>query len=424
MEEEQRAADDDAGAHAVPEEPQDGPAQRNGPEQDEEPPQQPDHLRLQDLEGWLLANGLRAAPPAAAAAAAAIPNQQQQQPHPQQQPQQDQDQPNQGANLAIEEQARLDAEENYTRRIHQQVFGAKIQQEEQKQRERRQFLATLEGWTIDLHTADKGIVAGLPLRRLAEHCDTLYKLAETWDNFSHEENNPQQQRQQSQRMSFSLDIYPRASVREFVSALLREEAEEENEATTNTNTRTAAVQDISPSALVDCCLMAHYLCADRMLKDITDVLVQSIDTSNCLSLCRLADQLNLPVLFERSLAHMMQTIGDLESTDTWEDLTPELRDRIAAIKSAIESSVNDSQSRVYFASLDEYLAIFAERVQYFRERLAEAKEQQQQQSGTHGTRAWFDAQTKIERQEERVRTLEIAFREHKQMFTSKRLRTD
>jgi len=407
MEEEQQRAADDAGAHAVPQEPQDGPAQRNGPE--EEPPQ-PDHLRLQDLEGWLLFNGLRAAP-AAAAAAPVIPQQQQQD--------QDQDQPNQGANLAIEEQARLDAEENYTRRIHQQVFGATIQQEEQKERERRQFLATLEGWTIDLHTADDGIVAGLPLRRLAEHCDTLYTLAETWENFSHQENNPQQQRQQ--RMSFSLDIYPRASVCEFVSALLVEDGEEE----AKTNTRSAAVQDISPSALVDCCLMAHYLCADRMLKDITDVLVQSIDTSNCLSLCRLADQLNLPVLFERSLAHMMQTIGDLESTDTWEDLTPELRDRIAAIKSAIESSVNDSQSRVYFSSLDEYLAIFAERVQYFRERLAEAKEQQQQhQSGTHGTRAWLDAQTKIERQEERVRTLEIAFREHKQMFTSKRLRTD
>jgi len=148
--------------------------------------------------------------------------------------------------------------------------------------------------------------------------------------------------------------------------------------------------------------------------------VASINTSNCLSLCQLADQLSLPVLFERSLAHMMETIGDLERAETWDDLTPELRDRIATIKTAIESSVN-SQSRLYFGSLEEYIAIFAERVQYFKERLAEAKEQQEE--ATQGTPAWLDAQTKIERQEKRVRTLEIALREQKKLFTSKRHRS-
>ena len=76
------------------------------------------------------------------------------------------------------------------------------------------------------------------------------------------------------------------------------------------------------------------------------------------------------------------------------------------------------QSRLYFGSLEEYIAIFAEQVQYFRERLAEAKEQHQETLPE--SRAWCDAKAKIDRQETRVRTLEIALQEHKKLFTLKR----
>ena len=334
----------------------------------------PERRRLLDLEGWLQFNGLRGP---------------------------EEDQPDQGASHAREERARLDEESRYTSRIHRQVFGDTDAEEEIKQKQRQEFLAAMNGSEIDLRMAGGEVREGLPLRRLAEQCEYIYTLADAWDNFATEDN--------KRKMSFSLDAYPRDSVQELVSVLLDDG-------------KTA--RDISSAALVDCCEMAHFLCADHLLKEITEILVASVDTSNCLSFCQLADKLSLTALFERSLAHMMETIGELESSEeVWDDLTPELHERIAAIKTAIESSVNDSsQSRVYFASLDEYLAIFAERVQYFRERLAEAKEQQEQ--STHGTPAWYDAQKKIERQEQRVRTLEIALREQKKLFTSKRLRTE
>jgi hypothetical protein len=94
-------------------------------------------------------------------------------------------------------------------------------------------------------------------------------------------------------------------------------------------------------------------------------------------------------------------------------LTPELRDRIVAIKGAFETSIN-TQSRLFFSSLDEYIAIFAERVQYYKERLADAKEQQQRV--LPGTRMWLDVDCKIRKQEQRVRTLEIALSEQKKLF--------
>ena len=318
------------------------------------------HL-IQDLEGWLLLNGLRG-------------------------PDND-DQLDQGEFELAEQRQRLEEESNYTRQIHERIFRDAVREAERKQQMRRDFLDSLNDLPIDLTAAD-GTVTGVSLRKLAETCDTIYTLAGTWDNFS----------QDNKHMRFSLDGCSKACVEEFLSVLLDE---------------SKSAIDISAGSIVDCCLLAHYLCADELLKDITELLVASVDTSNCLSLCQLADRLNLPVLFERALAHMMDTIGDLERTETWDDFTPELRERVAAIKAAIESSVN-CQSRLYFVSLEEYIAIFAERVQYFRERLAEAKEQHGETQP--GTRAWCDAKSKIDRQETRVRTLEIALREHKKLF--------
>lgn len=327
-----------------------------------------DVLFIQDLEGWLQIHGLRGP---------------------------DDDQPDQGKGDVVRARQRLEEEASYERQVHEISFGDALREAEHTQQIRRDFLDSIQGLQIDLITAD-GTLAGISLRKLAEKCDTIYTLAGTWENFSNDKHNIQ----------FSLDGYSKDTVQEFVAVLLDD---------------SKSARDISADAIVDCCFLAHYLCADQFLNDITDVLLESIDTSNCLTLCQLGDRLNLPLLFERSLAHLMDTIGDLERSETWDDFTPELRDRIATIKSAIESSVN-SQSRLYFGSLDEYIAIFAERVQYFQERLAEAKEQHQETST--GTPAWYDTKTKIDRQERRVRTLEIALQEQKKLFTVKRSRMD
>lgn len=321
----------------------------------------PESHRIQDLDGWLQNNGLRGL---------------------------DDDVPGRGSLVQEEERALVEEYDRYARTIHDEAFQ-NGDNDEREERERR--LKGMEHTLIDLRTAD-GVIPGLPLDRLAEASDTILTMANSWDKFSAEE-----------RMHLSLENYPKSSVQQFVDVLLDD-------------ARTAA--DISSGAIVDCCLIAHYLCAERLLKEIIEILIASIDTSNCHSLCQLADELNVPILFERSLAHMMDSIGELETNDAWDDLTPELRIRIAAIKSAIESSIN-SRSRLFFASMDEYISIFAERVQYYQERLAEAKEQQQQLA-QNGSTAWIDAQGKIDRQERRVRTLEIALAEQKKLFLTQR----
>jgi hypothetical protein len=326
----------------------------------------PERFRIQDLEGWLINNGLRGP---------------------------DDDVPDRGNVERDEETARVEEYARYARSIHDEAFKDTEAEHEQKHEDQRKRLKTMRCCFIDLRAAD-GVIPGLPLNRLAESCDTILAMANSWDTFSPEET----------VMHFSLENFPKSSVQEFVNVLFDDSKTAEN---------------ISSCAIVDCCLIAHYLCAAKMLEEITEILIASIDTANCLSLCQLADELNLPILFERSLAHMMDSIGDLENNEAWGDLTPGLRDRIAAIKTAIESSIH-ARSRLYFASLDEYISIFAERVQYYRERLAEAKEQQERTR--HGTPAWIDTQAKINRQEQRVRTLEIALSEQKKLFRPTRNR--
>jgi hypothetical protein len=152
-----------------------------------------------------------------------------------------------------------------------------------------------------------------------------------------------------------------------------------------------------------------------------------------------------------------------------DQFTPELQSRVAAIQSAIRSSVHgwvgssrsrppgsasscgtstiaaSTGSRLFFSSVEEYIAIFAERVQYYRERLAAAKEQADEllmlldpprrRAGPMvgrfvstapsdrlggrlppSDRYLDDLRAKIKRQEARVRTLEIALQEHKNLL--------
>jgi len=52
-------------------------------------------------------------------------------------------------------------------------------------------------------------------------------------------------------------------------------------------------------------------------------------------------------------------------------------------------------------------------VYYYKERLAEAMEQQAERPHSEG---WQDAQRKIERQRRRLHTLQVAFQEQKKLF--------
>jgi hypothetical protein len=123
----------------------------------------------------------------------------------------------------------------------------------------------------------------------------------------------------------------------------------------------------------------------------------------------MADRLELPDLFERALFHMMKSMDKLEKHDAYDDFSPELKGRIADIRQVFKKAKDQPKKTLYFTSLQEYIAIFAENVQYHRERLEQAKEQ-----NTFKFSAY--QQSMIEKQELRVLTLEAMLQEQKRLF--------
>jgi hypothetical protein len=163
-----------------------------------------------------------------------------------------------------------------------------------------------------------------------------------------------------------------------------------------------------------------------------DILIDSVDTANCASLVSLADQLQLFRLFEAALNHMVKTLGNLQDHELWNDLNPELQQCIQTIQRLLLShntrggigSSNHNHvhlKSVYFSTFTEYLAIFAEQVEYYKERLEEAKrEQARHKINGGGGKAWEYAQTKIKQHEIRVCTLETAMVEQRKLFGTSR----
>jgi hypothetical protein len=285
-----------------------------------------------------------------------------------------------------EESNQFQEQLQYQQEVHKAIFSDREAQERQKQAEKQKQIDSWSNVHIHVVTADC-IIPDVSLKPMAKSCDVVFALASSRDLFASKET-----------MQLSLERFQEVSVREFVSLVVGAKK----------------LHDIAADAVVDCCQIAHYLQNAAIVDCTVDILLQSIDTANCMSLCQLADQLELPTLFERSLSFMMNSLGDLEANGAWDDLTVELKERIGSIQSAIQSSIHSQHSRLYFSSLHEYLAIFAETVQYNQERLAEAKEQHGHTTSRSG--AWKDTQDKIERQERRVQTLEAVLKEQKKLF--------
>jgi hypothetical protein len=322
----------------------------------------PEERRIDDIDGWLRTRGLGAPP----------------------------------TSVHLEEEAaRLRAEEEYAQSIHQRIFHEKDAMEQKQREERAAMIQQWAGLTIHIRTQE-GVLEGVSLTTLASSCDTVFALASSWNSFA--------TTSEKDEMYFSLEQFSKDSVEDFLALV----------------DQTKKIDTVSENNIVDCCQIAHYLQSESVLQSTVEVLLESVSSANCLSMYQLADQLHLHQLSERALGHMMETLGDEHFLEAWEDLTPELKDRIETIRMAIQTSANSRTSRLFFGSLDEYISIFSERVQYFRERLIEAQEQLQLIE--HGTRSWEDTFQKVQRQEARVRTLQRVLAEQKKMFRSKGIR--
>ncbi|KAL3802947.1 hypothetical protein HJC23_011570 [Cyclotella cryptica] len=222
---------------------------------------------------------------------------------------------------------------------------------------------------------------------------------------------------------------------------------------------------ISEQHIVECLRIAHYLQCSMLLDVLSSVLEASIDSKNCMSICSLADLYNLQSLFEASVNHVvgrldaLQGKSDNDETDNdeevnederiqqeiWRSLPNELRSRILTMRNVMRSSVigrGSKVSGVFFSSGDEFLAIFRETLCDQRERLAEARERRNEvicereaewEARRQRRGGWFDASeearrafiysgdveyalVKIQKQEQRIKTLEAFYEEQKIIF--------
>ena len=298
---------------------------------------------------------------------------------------------------------RIQQEHEYQERVHEKIFNTTTDGDGDSLR-RAHFLNSLarSHEKIDIRSKT-GVLSNVPLYKLAESCDTVYTLAASRHLYHDDDDDDQKHSPaKNNKLELSLAEYSHEAVTEFVTVA----------------TGHKQLVAVPPDYIVECCFMAHYVQNERVLNACVDILIESVDTHNCMSLCQLADQLQLPRLFERSLAHMMQSFQKIEEQDEiWNDLSSELQERIVMIKEAIQTSIHSRGCRLYFGTLTEYLAIFAENVQYYRERLEEAKERQSTQPPHTG--GWLDAQHKIEHQERRVRTLETIMQNQKELFAAR-----
>lgn len=280
---------------------------------------------------------------------------------------------------------RVQAQEDYQAHIHAKLF------EGQTPADRRRN-TQLDNWSNQVVkiVAASGQPIECNLKYLAACSDTVFTMAEARPHFETDETQP---------LLLSLTEYSHDGVLHFLNLL-------------NQYSKSDVSFRPKEHLIVECCQIACYLQCNALLDDVlVPLLVQSVDSANCLSLCQLADQLNLPALLEASVNHMIQRLGSVEDHEIWADLTPELQDRIQAIQHILQST---NRRQLFFSSFDEYLALFAEQVDYYKERLEDAIHQQSQHP--EHSPGWIYAQTKIDQQRERVRILKLVLQEHKRLF--------
>jgi hypothetical protein len=254
-----------------------------------------------------------------------------------------------------------------------------------------------EGTSVTFVAKDDKSIPDIPMRLVVTQCAYVAMILRSKGNWK-------KSIDKNGNIVIHLCDYPVEAVRLFAEMLQMEEDKKTIDAS------------VPGDVLLDCLRVAHFLCAETIVNTIHDELLRCVDAGSCLSLCQLGEELGLSVLFEAALGQMMDS---LDMDGICDHLTPELRDRILQIKGAINNSLH-SGSRLYFGSMEEYVAIFAERVEYFKERLAEAREQfnSARDSEEMSLRAIDDTLQKISRQEKRLKTLQVALQEQRKLFLS------
>ncbi|KAK1732725.1 hypothetical protein QTG54_016572 [Skeletonema marinoi] len=237
-------------------------------------------------------------------------------------------------------------------------------------------------------------------------------------------------------------------------------------------------QTISSNSIIEVLKLSHFLQCTIILDTLVSIVESSIDLENCLSICSLADALNLTSLFESSVNFVIRRLdafqgqgsGDGDDAEEeageekgesktaaatsvdedsieelWKSLPYDLRSRVLTMRNILRSSIIGRGSKVsgiFFSSGNEFLAIFKETISVQKERLAEARgrleevvrERKEEFDVKRQRRGrWFDSSAaaeekfvysgdvaysrrQIEKQSKRLATLDSFYQEQKILF--------
>ena len=332
----------------------------------------------------------------------------------------------------------------YQKLVHGEAFAEHDAKERDAKVSKRQFLDTLKGQTISVLSTKEEVegddekrgtpcATSVPLHILASLCDTVYTMVRSdrmlWsrqnsdmeDGNIAEKNDEAESNNNWHQSTLDLTNFRSGPVRSFLSVITDASKSENDD---------ISLANVPPEHIVDVCLISHYLQCISVMETSIDVLKESVDSDNCLSICQLADQLGSPSLFEAAVTHLIEKLDDMQTHDEWEEFDVTLRNRVVTMRNAVHSSIigRGQKTAVFFSSSDEFLAIFSDNIREQRERLAEAKRRQEDiisertlnPRGRHRDPyggSVKDAEIKIERQERRLKTLETFYQQQKLIFS-------
>jgi len=380
------------------------------------------HPQLQDLEHYLRQNGIEA--------------------RQQQQPYQGMDHTELAANVSAQAKYEKEAIEKFVKEDEDKTAPERELRKQKKQMIIDELMGPEKTKTVSIQTRN-GVLRNVPLLNLVTRCDTIYTLASS-DHWSNE--------MRKDDFVFSLlEQFSSKSVDHFLlllNAKVKKSQIEDVRASTSCvsdqidrladdDSSNASMQDvINNDNIIECCQIAHILQCTELLADIVDIIQASIDSDNCTSLCILADQLNIPSLLQSTMTFVLDRLEHIQSYDEgqlWNDIPSSLKTHILTLRNAASSSIigRGQTSEVLFSSSDEFLAIFYDTLRDHKERLCEAKQRQQEIIDERlrlNEKKRFckdrdvysgdvkDAAIKIDKQEERVKTLEAFYKEQKAIF--------
>eukprot|EP00561_Arcocellulus_cornucervis_P009824 CAMPEP_0185810178 /NCGR_PEP_ID=MMETSP1322-20130828/6638_1 /TAXON_ID=265543 /ORGANISM="Minutocellus polymorphus, Strain RCC2270" /LENGTH=303 /DNA_ID=CAMNT_0028506483 /DNA_START=62 /DNA_END=969 /DNA_ORIENTATION=+ len=230
----------------------------------------------------------------------------------------------------------------YQKLVHGEAFAEHDAKERDAKVSKRQFLDTLKGQTISVLSTKEEVegddekrgtpcATSVPLHILASLCDTVYTMVRSdrmlWSrqNSDMEDGNIAEKNDEAKsntnwhQSTLDLTNFRSGPVRSFLSVITDASKSENDD---------ISLANVPPEHIVDVCLISHYLQCISVMETSIDVLKESVDSDNCLSICQLADQLGSPSLFEAAVTHLIEKLDDMQKHDEWEEFDVTLRNRV------------------------------------------------------------------------------------------------